>query len=152
VSDNFQTDASAGDGKTFASDEVVGGPTGGTCDYPLSKLAFGPLDAATIVDDAAGARFPVKVSDGLGAAAVLSGQISLSGAESALSAAVARRFKLKAHVDNTDVVYVGTTGVTTSSGYPLWPGDPMDVEVSNLNVVHAIVGSGTQKLSYLGFV
>ena len=151
MSDNFQTDPGAG-GKSFASDEITGGPTGGTCDYPLSKIAYGPLDSATIVADAAGSRFPVKIGDGLSAASAVSGQISLTGAEAALSSAVARRFKLKANTDNSDVIYLGTTGVTTATGYPLWPGDLLEVEVSNLNILHAIVGSGTQKLSYLGLV
>jgi len=151
MADNFTTNAGSG-GKTFASDEVVSGPTGGTCDYPLSKLAFGALNSATVVADSSGSRFPVKMGDGLGAASVISGQISLTGAEAALPSVSARRFKLKAHTDNTDFVYLGTTGVTSSTGYPLWAGDMLEVEVSALNVIHAIVGSSTQKLSYLGLV
>ena len=149
--DNFTTDAGAG-GKTFASDEVTGGPTGGTCDYPLTKLALGALNAAVLVADADGARIPVKVSDGLGANSILAGQISLSGVEAALSSVVARRIRLKAHLDNTDVIYLGPTGVTTGTGYPLWAGDIVEVEVSNLNVIHAIVGSSTQVLCYMGVV
>lgn len=152
MADNFTTEQIVTPGKTFASDEVVGGPTGGTCDYSLSKLAFGPLNSATVVEDANGARFPIKLGEGLSASAVVSGQIALSGVEVALTTVASRRFRLKAHTDNTGIIYVGTTGVTTGTGFPLWPGDLLDVEVSNLNVIHAIVSTGTQTLCYLGMV
>lgn len=153
MADNFQTESISVAGKTFASDEVVGGPTGGTVDYPLTKLALGALNTAVLVEDVSGARLPVKVSEGLSAASVVAGQISLTGAMAALSTTVAaRRFRLKAATDNTDNIYLGPTGVTTANGFCLWPGDLLEVEVSNLNVLFAIVGSGTQKLHYLGLV
>lgn len=152
MADNFTTEQVGTPGKTFASDEVVGGPTGGTCDYSLSKLAFGALNSATIVEDASGARFPVKFAEGLSAGSVVSGQVALSGVEAALPTVAARRFRVKAHIDNTGIIYLGTTGVTTGTGFPLWPGDMLDIEVSNLNVLHAIVSTGTQTLCYLGMV
>lgn len=145
MADNKTADPGAG-GATFATDEIAG------VDWPFTKLAWGPRDTANEADDAAGKRIPVKLGDGLGAASVVSGQISLSGAMAALSTVVARRFRLKAATDNTDLIYLGPTGVTTSNGFALWPGDVVEVEVSNLNVIFAIVGAGTQKLHYLGFV
>ena len=42
--------------------------------------------------------------------------------------------------------------MTTGTGYPLEPGDGLEVQVNNLNVLHAIVGGGTQILAYLGEV
>ena len=144
----FQTQdvTAASPTNTFADDGD------GTGRHPYSKLEWGAHGTQKQVDDTAGNRLPVKVGDGLGAGSVVSGQGSLSGVEAALPTATARRFRLKAHTDNTDVIYLGPTGVTTANGYPLWPGDLIDVEISNLNVIHAIVGSGTQKLAYLGLV
>jgi hypothetical protein len=152
MADNFQTESVSVAGKSFASDEVVAGPTGGTVDYPLTKLALGALNTAVLVEDVAGARIPVKVGEGLSAASVVAGQISLSGVMVALTTVAARRFRLKAATDNTDTIYLGPTGVTTANGFGLLPGDLLEVEVSNLNVIFAIVGSGTQKLHYLGLV
>ena len=147
MADNYQADPGTG-GKVFASDELVGGPTG-DADWPFCKLAYGGLGSATIVDT--GTPLPVKV--GLAAASIVAGQISLSGAEVALTTATARRFKLKADIDNTDIVVLGPAGVTTSTGYVLRGGDEVsDLQLSNLNVVHAIVGSGTQILRYIGEV
>jgi hypothetical protein len=147
VADDVIANAGAG-GATFATDQ----DPGTLKHYPWSKVVWGPDDTFNKLDDASGKRLPIKVGDGLGAASVVSGQIPLSGAESALTNATARRFRIKAHNDNTDVIYLGTTGVTSATGFPLWMGDQIDVEVSNLNVLHAIVGSGTQKICYLGFV
>ena len=147
MADNFAVEPVAGvPTKTFASDEIGG------VDWPFAKLAFGPRDTASEVDDAETKRLPVKMGDGLGAASVVAGQISLSGAEAALTTISARRFRLKASTDNTDTIYLGPSGVTTADGFPLWPGDTYIVELSNLNVLHAIVGGGTQILCYLGEV
>jgi hypothetical protein len=83
---------------------------------------------------------------------VVAGQISLTGAEAALGTVSGRRFRLKADIDNSDKIYLGPTGVTTANGFGLLAGDVLEVQLSNLNVLHAIVGSGTQSLHYLGEV
>lgn len=145
MADNFETDAGTG-GKIFASDDIS------SVDWPYAKLAFGPRNTAHEVEDAAAKRIPVKIGDGLGAGAVVAGQVSLSGAEAALTSIAARRFRVRALLENTDTIYLGPTGVTVGTGYPLEPGDIMEFQVSNLNVVHAIVAGGTQVLSYLGEV
>lgn len=147
MADDVQANPGGG-GAIFATDQ----DPGSLAHYPKNKLVFGPADTFTLVADASGSRFPVKVGDGLGAGSIVSGNIALSGAEAALSTVTARRFRLKAHLDNTDIIYLGPAGVTTANGYPLWAGDMIDVEVSNLDVIHAIVGGGTQNLRYLGLV
>ena len=154
MANNFQTESVVTPGKTFASKEASAGAPTGAADWPFAILGWGDVSAdPKVVEDATGKRLPVKVADGLAAGAVVAGQISVSGAEAALSTVVARRFRIKAQTSNSDVIYVGPAGVTTANGYPLWPGDELpEVEVSNLNVIHAIVGSGTQTLCYLGLV
>lgn len=59
--DNSTANAGAG-GDVFATDDIVGGPTG-NAKWPFAKLAWGPLDTANVVDDAAGKRVPVKVGE-----------------------------------------------------------------------------------------
>jgi hypothetical protein len=147
VADNFSVEPVVGvPVKTFRSDQIGG------IDWPASKVAWGADGTANETDDAAGKRLPVKVGEGLSVASVVAGQISLSGVAAALSTVAARRFTITAHQDNTDNIYIGPSGVTTANGYQLWPGRELKLELSNLNVLFAIVGSGTQKLSYLGEV
>lgn len=137
-----------GSGPPFAAD------LNGSTYWPYAKIAWGPSGTQTELDDAASKRLPVKVGEGLSAVAVVAGQISLSGAEAALSTVAARRFKIRSLLTNTDVIYLGPVGVSAANGFPLWPGDwfPHDIELTNLNVLHAIVASGTQVLAYLGEV
>lgn len=143
---SFQTEAVVNPGATFA------GNTEGSIEHAASVLEFGDEGSTTRVKNAAGNRLPVQVAQGLSAVGVVAGQISLSGVAAQLSTVAARRFRLKAHTENTDVIYLGPSGVTTSTGFPLWPSDEIEVEVSNLDVLFAIVGAGTQKLCYLGHV
>ena len=96
--------------------------------------------------------FPLKWATAIRRARSWRAKSSLSGAEAALTSIAARRFRVRALLENTDTIYLGPTGVTVGTGYPLEPGDILEVQVSNLNVLHAIVAGGTQVLSYLGEV
>ena len=145
MADNAIANPGAG-GLTFATDDIAG------VHWPFSKQAFGPRDTANEVEDVASKRLPVKVGDLLASATIVAGQVSLTGVEVALTTVAARRFRIKAQTNNTDTIYMGPAGVTTANGYPLWPGDFLEMQVSNLNVIHAIVGSGTQVLAYVGEV
>jgi len=134
-------------GAIFATDEIAGRHC------PREKIAWGVDGVAVDTADANGARFPVKIGEGLGATAVVAGQATVTGAESALSSAVARRVRIRALIGNTDTVYLGPTGVTAATGYPLEPGDlTPPLELSNLNVVHAFTPTGSQKIAFLGEV
>lgn len=42
-------------------------------------------------------------------------------------------FAVKAHPNNTDVVYVGDSGVSSANGFPLSAGEGVVVQVSNLD-------------------
>jgi hypothetical protein len=146
MADGTQLNAPTTVGDIIATDEIDGQK------HQRVKNEWGADGVANEVDDVEGKRLPIKVGSLLAASSVVAGQISLSGAEAALSTVAGRRFRLKADTDNDDKIYLGPTGVSASNGYPLWQGDMLEVQVSNLNVVHAVVGSGTQKLHYLGEV
>jgi hypothetical protein len=56
---------------------------------------------------------------------------------------------IKASSSNTDLIYVGNTGVGTNLGYILDPGDEFLLNIDNLNKIYVRSKSGTQVLSYL---
>jgi len=134
-------------GAIFATDEIAGRH------FPREKIAWGVDGVAVDTADAAGARFPVKIGEGLGATAVVAGQQTIGVGEVALATATARRFRIRALIGNTGTIFLGPTGVTTATGYPLEAGDVTPpLELSNLNVVKAIASAAGQGLAYLGEV
>jgi hypothetical protein len=57
---------------------------------------------------------------------------------------------VKALSGNTGKVYIGLSGVTTSSGYELGAGEEAPpLQISNLNVLYAISDSANQKICYI---
>lgn len=56
---------------------------------------------------------------------------------------------LKAASSNTDLIYVGNSGVATNLGYMLDPGDQFFFNIDNLNKIYVRSKSGTQVLSYI---
>jgi hypothetical protein len=147
MADNVTASPGSG-GAVFATDDI------GSVHWPFAKQAWGPRDSANEVDDAAGKRLPVKLGEGLGASSVVAGQVAVGTSEVSMATATARRFRVRALLTNTATVYLGPTGVTTATGYPLEPGDvfPHPLELSNLNVLKAIAGAAGQALAYLGEV
>jgi hypothetical protein len=138
-----------GTGPPFAADLDAG-----SAYWPYAKLAWGASGTQNEVADASGKRLPVKIGEGLSAAAVVSGQVGVTGAEAALPNVTVRRVKLRSLLTNTmtNPIYIGPTGVSAATGFPLFPGDTIELELSNLNVVHAFVASGTETLCYVGEV
>lgn len=112
------------------------------------KIATGVLDVDG-GDVATSNPFPVKESV---AAAVVANQVNVTGAEAALPSVAGRRFRIKAHDDNSDFIYIGPSGVSAVNGFPLWRGDQIDVNIVNLNAIHAFAATGTQVLLYFGEV
>lgn len=129
--------------KIFTED--VGSPSG---KIQRMKIATGALDADG--GDVTPAN-PLAVKESV-ASAIVSGQVSISGAEQAIPSVAGRRFILKAHNDNTDVIYIGPTGVTSGNGFALQRGDQIEVLMTNLSAIHVLAGSGIQALSYFGEV
>lgn len=58
---------------------------------------------------------------------------------------------IKADDDNTDSIYLGnSSGVTTSTGYRLKPGQQVFLSSTNANIVWAISGTASQKIHVIG--
>ena len=60
--------------------------------------------------------------------------------------------KVKASVDNTDVIFVGGFSLTNrpDQGMPLEPGESCYISINNISVLYARAASGNQSLHYLG--
>lgn len=59
-------------------------------------------------------------------------------------AAVAEGILVTAHPNNTAVVRISGTDVTSSQGQPLGPGASWTFNVANANLLYAVAESGTQ--------
>jgi hypothetical protein len=81
---------------------------------------------------------------------VVAGQASVTTSAAALAANSTKELCVRALIGNTDVIYVGPSGVTTSTGYPLYAGDGVCAHPSNSNLVFAISASGTQNAAFVG--
>jgi hypothetical protein len=83
-------------------------------------------------------------------ATVLHNQITVgTAAVQGPSSSVIGEVFLKAHPDNTGIVYVGVTGITAANGFPLSAGDPLVLNVSNLDDLYFIASAAAQKLAYI---
>ncbi len=76
-----------------------------------------------------------------GNAAVLSGQQSVTGTAVALATHAAKTICVKAILGNTIPVYIGPSGVTTSTGIPLDPGDAPCLTVQNTNEIFVVAST-----------
>lgn len=61
---------------------------------------------------------------------------------------------VKAHRDNTGVIYIGNSDVTAATadatdGFPLESGEAITVEIDNVNKLYAIASAVNQKLYWL---
>jgi hypothetical protein len=58
---------------------------------------------------------------------------------------------VKAANSNTSTIYLGfSSGVTSSNGFELGPGESLTLPVNNVNKIYAIATSGSQNISYIG--
>lgn len=64
--------------------------------------------------------------------------------------AVTQGVNIKAPSENTGNLYVGITGVTTSNGYPLAPGDSTFVACDNANRIYVISDTAAQAVGWIG--
>jgi len=83
-----------------------------------------------------------------GNAALLSGQQAVTGTAAALATHASKSVCVKALLANTINVYVGTTGVTTSTGFELTPGAGLCMALSNVNLVFVVASTTGASVSW----
>ena len=92
----------------------------------------------------------------LRASSVIAGQVAIGLSAAQLPSATARRFMLRALVEegnfDAEIAIGGDSTVTLETGWVLKPSDimPFVVQLSNLNILWAIASVIDQKLAYFG--
>lgn len=59
---------------------------------------------------------------------------------------------IRAAANNSGTVYVGGSGVTTSTGWPLTAGESVDIGISKAEAVYVIASAASQAYRWLGLV
>ncbi len=62
---------------------------------------------------------------------------------------VSGEFWIKAHPDNTGVVYIGDSAVTTLTGFPLSKNEVVVLKITNLNQIYFIASASNQKIAFI---
>ncbi len=81
--------------------------------------------------------------------APLAGQVSVTTSAAAFPSVVLTVGALITNTSTSATLYLGPSGVTTTTGMPVAPGATVSVALSNLNTLYAI-GSSALTLGYLG--
>jgi len=77
-------------------------------------------------------------------------QTATTSAVALPSTALVNGINLTSLANNTGTIYIGSSGVTTSTGYPLVGGQSMSYAVTNLNAIYMIGTNTTDVLAYTG--
>ncbi len=82
-----------------------------------------------------------------GAATIVSGQVSVSTTGVLVAARTGRRSVIVKNTDTATTIYIGPSGVSSSTGMPLKAGESTSVNTSA--VLHAVSASGTVTVAYV---
>lgn len=142
----------AGLGTTIATDEIGG------AHYQFVKLVLGPLDTATLIaagQQAAAACVPVvlasdkalPVPDGT----CLATAVTIGTSAGTLPATnLANRKRLTVQNRGSSSIFLGGSGVTTSTGVEIQPGgDSGELEIGATSVLYAISAAAGQDVRVL---
>jgi len=122
---------------------IIGSDSGVAADVDSSTKAL-------LVKEVTGAVETVKISR-YTTTDIFHGQVDVGTSEVQLTTETdCLSITIKADDDNTDDVYIGKSGVTTSNGFRLRPGQAITIYISNPSILYAISGSTGQKVHILG--
>src|SRR4029077_19439527 len=80
---------------------------------------------------------------------VVNGQASFTTA-AAFASNATKELCVRALISNTDILFIGSSSVTTANGYPLYAGDAVCAHPNNGNLVYAVANAGTQSAAFIG--
>ena len=122
---------------------IIGSDSGVAADVDSSTKAL-------LVKEVTGAVETVKISR-YTTTDIFHGQVDVGTSEVQLTTETdCLSITIKADDDNTDDVYIGKTGVTTTNGFRLRPGQAITLYISDPSILYAISGSTGQKVHILG--
>lgn len=81
---------------------------------------------------------------------VFSGQAAVTASAAALATNTSKGVCVKALVANTINVYIGSSGITTSTGHELAPGDSTCIPANNSNLIFTIASTTGASVSFIG--
>jgi hypothetical protein len=93
---------------------------------------------------------PTQSTQPAGFGSLVAFQASVTATAAALASNATHSFCVKALPTNSLTVYIGLSGVTTSTGYPLQPGDWFCYQLSNTNLVYVIASSTGSSVAVTG--
>ena len=99
---------------------------------------------------AAGATIDIGDVENTGHATINSGKNDTVGtsAEVLTSSQAAKHVDIMAAVANTGIIYVGGSGVTSSTGIALYPGDVYSLDIEDLNDVYVVATVDGENVQY----
>ena len=102
---------------------------------------------ATIV---AGASIDIGDVEITGHSSIASGENDTVGtsAEVLTSSTACKHVDIMANIANTGIIYVGGSGVTSSTGIALYPGDVYSIDIDNLNDVYVVASVNGENVQY----
>ena len=102
---------------------------------------------ATLV---AGATIDIGDVEVTGHATIASGENDTVGtsAEGLTSSTACKHVDIMATVTNTGIIYVGGSGVTSSTGIALYPGDVYSLDIEDLNDVYVVATVDGENVQY----
>jgi len=132
---------------------VIACPTGGSFIRGKDSRVDADVDSSTkalLVKEVTGAVETVKISR-YTTTDIFHGQVDVGTSEVQLTTETdCLSITIKADDDNTDDIYIGKTGVTTTNGFRLRPGQAITIYISNPSILYAISGTAGQKVHILG--
>jgi len=138
---------SSGGTVTIPTPVPVDGPTANgsaPTTPPVLVAGWDATNLRTLKTDASGDIQAQLIGNGT----VLSGQQAVTGSAVALATNTARAACVKALVSNSINVFVGPTGITTSTGYLLAPGESVCFPVTNTNLLFVIASTTGASVSW----
>ena len=140
MADNVTLNAGSG-GATIATDDD------GTAQHQYVKVEFGGDGTFTKVTSTAGLP---TTEVGRGTVFHAQASIPTTAGGTALASNACKEVTVKNLQSNSNIIWVGVTGVSASNGYELNPGESLTLKVSNSNLIYCLSASGSQTVCYIG--
>ena len=90
------------------------------------------------VNLAAGATIDIGDVEILGHSGVAHRAVNVTDSAVQLATGTCKHADIMANLSNTGIVYVGSSGVSATTGIALYPGDVYSVAITNLNMLYVI--------------
>ena len=135
--------------------QLVSGVTVSATDLDIRDLSASQDNVAisdgtdTLAVNADGSINVVASDVALANSAVLASANSVSTTAALLASELSGRKYLTAYNNGNKLVYVGQSGVTTSNGFPLFPGSLLELRLGPSVSLHAVAAAGTQEVRAL---